>query len=84
MSQVRFPLAFILGIFLQTFLLGTRFSHPSGTPDALSSMSYRRLTCPSPHHRELCPVEESVKGAGDQPRHGLRDRLLWVEQYRCE
>jgi len=47
----------------------------------LSFVSSGRLVYSSLRRRKLCAVEEGVKGAGDQPGHGLHDSLLWFEHY---
>ena len=56
----------------------------SGPPTTLNSTSCNRLIDTSPHHCELCSVEEGVKRTGDQPGHGLHNGLLWVKHHRRE
>lgn len=53
-------------------------------PDALNFISRDRLVYPPLYRRELCPVEEDVHGAKDQPGQCLYDDLLWDKHYRCE
>lgn len=81
MSPVKYSLAFFLGIFFQTLLVGTRFRCFSDPRRALNFVSSGRFVYSSPSRRKLCTVEEGVEGAGDQPSHGLHDSLLWFEHY---